>query len=222
MKTVGFHLTTGKSRKEPDYVLYRLVPVEAIIFMNLANKLTIIRIILTFIFMVFLSFEGIFTYFCAMIVFFIASITDYYDGRIARQRQEVTDFGKIMDPIADKILTLGAFLVFVEKNLIPSWMVIIIVGRELLVTSVRFLFARKKEIISADITGKHKTTIQVCTIFYVLFILLLKEIFQKLDRWPAGLEFWLFQVILYTLMLGTIIITLSSGILFLKRNIKIK
>ena len=102
--------------------------------MTIANQLTLSRILLTFFFMSFL-FKESFLYRClALFIFLIASLTDLYDGRIARRREEVSDFGKLMDPIADKILILSALLAFVELQLVPAWMVILILTREFLIT----------------------------------------------------------------------------------------
>ena len=95
--------------------------------MNLANKLTISRIMLSGIFIWFLFIRGPGAKFMAMAIFLVACLTDYYDGYIARKTGGITAFGKLMDPIADKILILGAFLAFVEMELIPAWMVVFII-----------------------------------------------------------------------------------------------
>lgn len=189
--------------------------------MNLPNKLTILRIALTFLFVAFLELNCPFMKAAALIVFIIASLTDYYDGKIARKRQEITDFGKIMDPIADKILILGAFLVFLEKNLIQSWMVIVIILRELLITGVRLFGVTKGRVLAAEASGKHKTVFQIITIFYILAILIVKEILMHYNLWSINLEFWFFHIVLYALMVITLSLTLISGVLFLKRNITI-
>ena len=107
--------------------------------MNIANKITISRIILTFIFMIFLSLNGLWPKIVSLLVFLAAALSDLLDGRIAQKRNMVTDFGKLMDPIADKILVLSAFIAFVQMQIIASWMVLIIISREILVTSLRLL-----------------------------------------------------------------------------------
>ena len=93
--------------------------------MTIPNKLTIARIVLTFVFMLFLFIPGLTAKILALLIFFLACLSDYLDGLLARKHNTITNFGIIMDPIADKILVLGAFLVFVEIKIIPAWMVII-------------------------------------------------------------------------------------------------
>ena len=95
--------------------------------MTLSNKLTVSRIVLAFIFMICLFTTGVIYKGMALFIFIRASATDYLDGYLAKKRKEITDFGRIMDPIADKILTLSASIAFVEMKLVPSWMVIIII-----------------------------------------------------------------------------------------------
>ncbi|MGB3112317.1 MAG: CDP-diacylglycerol--glycerol-3-phosphate 3-phosphatidyltransferase, partial [Candidatus Omnitrophota bacterium] len=105
--------------------------------MNLPNKITLIRIALVFIFMLFLFMKGLTFKILALATFMLAAFSDYLDGFIAKRYGIVSDFGKLMDPIADKILTLAAFLAFVEMKLIPAWMVVIILMRELIITGIR-------------------------------------------------------------------------------------
>lgn len=140
--------------------------------MNLANKLTLLRIILIVPFIVFLLLSGngsMLLKILAFSVFMIASITDFFDGYIARKYNMVTDFGKLMDPLADKILVLGALILFVELQYIPSWMVIVIISREFLVTGIRTLAASKGEVIPAGMSGKLKTTTQMIAILIIIF-----------------------------------------------------
>lgn len=177
--------------------------------MNTPNKLTISRIALTFIFMVFLFSQGVFMKAMALIVFIAASLTDYYDGRIARKRNEVTDFGKFMDPIADKVLIIASFLAFVELNLVPAWMVVLIISRELIITGLRIFATTKGEVLQSERGGKHKTVSQIVAIFAVLVFLLLREMGMRLP-----LE------IIFILMIITVILTLTSGISYLWRNRK--
>src|SRR3989338_1335633 len=111
--------------------------------MNLPNKLTLARIALTFIFLVFLFSKGLLFRYLSLVTFIVALLTDFYDGHIARSRNLVTDFGKLMDPIADKILVLAAFLAFVELQIIPAWMVVLVIVREFVITGMRLLAASK-------------------------------------------------------------------------------
>lgn len=140
--------------------------------MNLPNKLTVFRmiIVLPFIILLFLGKSNIWYSIGAGIIFGIASLTDFLDGYIARKKGIVTDFGKLMDPLADKILVLSALICFVELGYIPAWMVIIIVIREFLVTGIRVIAASKGEIIPAGKLGKYKTISQMIAIPIILLI----------------------------------------------------
>ena len=189
--------------------------------MNLPNKLTVSRIILSFIFIFFLTvFQGIFSKIIALIIFIFASITDFYDGLIARRRNLITDFGKLMDPIADKILVLGAFLAFVQMQLVESWMVILILSREIIITSLRLFAMRKGKVLAAERGGKHKTVSQITAILLILSYLIFKEIMVKFFFWSDSLEYFC-SAGLYILMCMTVILTLISGISYLWRNRKI-
>ena len=186
--------------------------------MNLPNKLTISRIILTFIFMLFLFSRGIFMKLMALATFFAASLTDYYDGRIARKTGQVTDFGRFMDPIADKVLIIASFLAFVELNLVPAWMVVLIISRELLITGLRIFAATKGQLLQAERGGKHKTVSQIVAISTILTFLLLREMGMKLFKlWSTSLE-QSFRQFIFILMIITVVLTLTSGISYLWRN----
>jgi len=118
--------------------------------MNLPNKLTVSRIVLVGVFMLFLFLHGVIAKVLALITFLIASFTDFLDGYIAKKYNMVTDFGKLMDPIADKVLILAAFLAFVEMELIPAWMVVIIIFREVTITGLRISALTRGKVIPAD------------------------------------------------------------------------
>ena len=142
--------------------------------MNLANKLTIFRIILVPI-MVIIPFLGIqgelfsipITYLIIDVIFIIASITDKLDGYIARSRNQVTTFGKFLDPLADKILVLSALVILVEYGKIPSWIPIIVLAREFIVSGYRLIAVEKGgKVISASIWGKLKTVTQMIGIIF--------------------------------------------------------
>lgn len=188
--------------------------------MNLANKLTITRIGLTFIFMVFLFSKGLAFKVSALVVFIIASWTDFLDGFLAKRRNEISDFGKFMDPIADKILVLAAFLAFVEMKLIPAWIVVIIVFREFIITGLRLIALAKGEVIEAEMAGKHKTVSQMISIYVILFFIIFRESGKDLfGFWNEGLEYSLKEIIFY-MMLITASLTLISGIFYLVKNRK--
>jgi CDP-diacylglycerol--glycerol-3-phosphate 3-phosphatidyltransferase len=183
--------------------------------MNLPNKITLSRIVLAFVFMFFLFYQGIMAKYLALFTFALASFTDFLDGRIARRNNLENDFGRLMDPIADKILILSAFLAFVELKIVPAWMVIVIIFRELLITGLRINAARRGKILSASLAGKHKTVSQMVAIISILIFLIIKESASTL--WSPLWELWFKRGVFY-LMLLTIILTLISGLSYLARN----
>ena len=141
--------------------------------MNLPNKLTFIRLVLAVPFIYFLqeSDMGGLTYrLIAFVLFVIASLTDFFDGYLARKYNLVTDFGKLMDPLADKILVISALVLFVELSYIPAWMSIIVIAREFLISGIRMLAAAKGEVIPAGKLGKYKTTSQMIVILIMILV----------------------------------------------------
>lgn len=129
--------------------------------MNLPNKLTILRVILVpfFVVLYLKNFS-----FIALALFIIASFTDYLDGYIARKQNLITNFGKIMDPLADKILVYSAFCCMVEKGIVPGWMLSIILAREFVVAGMRTVAASEGIVIAAGMSGKIKTVLQMIAI----------------------------------------------------------
>jgi CDP-diacylglycerol--glycerol-3-phosphate 3-phosphatidyltransferase len=168
--------------------------------------------------MFFLFSRGVFAKALALACFIAASLTDYYDGRIARKTGQITTFGKLMDPVADKVLMLAAFLAFVELELVPAWMVVIIIMRELFITGVRLVAVGRGVVLAAETGGKHKTISQVVAVFSMLVFLLAKEAASSV--WNPTFELWFRRVIFY-MMLVVVGLTLTSAISFLKRNEKL-
>ncbi len=145
--------------------------------MNTPNKLTILRMLLIPFFVVFLTLTQIpLSYLWALLVFVIASITDALDGHIARKYNLITDFGKFLDPIADKLLVVSALLCFVKLNHISAVVVIVIVAREFLVSSLRLVAVGGGKVIAASIWGKMKTVTQMVAIITVMFLQFLIQI----------------------------------------------
>jgi CDP-diacylglycerol--glycerol-3-phosphate 3-phosphatidyltransferase len=136
--------------------------------LNLPNALTLSRIFLTPLLVVILltKIDGKEIY--GVLIFVIAALTDYFDGYIARKRNQVTTIGKLLDPIADKLLISSAFISLVELNLAPAWMVVIIVGREFAVSGIRSIAASQGYLMSANFLGKMKTVCQVFTIVVLI------------------------------------------------------
>lgn len=137
--------------------------------MNTPNKLTLIRIMLVPFFIFFLLYNKIpHNFLIAGIIFGIASFTDYLDGKIARKYNLVTDFGKFADPLADKILVISAFVCFIEMDIISSVLVVIVLMREFVVTSLRLVAVEKGIVIAANYWGKAKTVSQIIAIIIVI------------------------------------------------------
>lgn len=146
--------------------------------MNLANKLTLLRIFLVPVFLVFIVPKGIpFGKTIATVIFILAAITDKLDGYIARSRNQITRFGKIMDPLADKLLVSAALITLVEFHVIPAYVAIIIIAREFAVTGLRSVAAAEGMVIAANWWGKIKTVCQiVAVIFALLYINIRKNV----------------------------------------------
>lgn len=148
--------------------------------MNLPNQLTMGRLFLTALFVVVMSIpDQLLKSFhlldyritIAILFFLIASITDFLDGYIARKLKLVTDFGKLMDPLVDKILTSAVFIILTKENMIPAWITITIISREFLVTGLRLLASNQGKVLSADSLGKWKTTSQIILASFFLIVL---------------------------------------------------
>lgn len=131
--------------------------------MNLPNKLTVLRVIMIPFFILFLLSEigGNAGKWVALVLFIIAALTDFFDGKIARKYNLITNFGKFMDPLADKLLVCSALICFVELGKLPAWMVIIIISREFIISGFRLIAADNGVVIAASYWGKFKTTFQM-------------------------------------------------------------
>jgi CDP-diacylglycerol--glycerol-3-phosphate 3-phosphatidyltransferase len=138
--------------------------------MNLPNKLTVSRFILTIAFLVAMFSQTPYHETIALAFFSAAGISDFLDGLIARRRNLITNFGILMDPLADKIMVCSAFISFVGLNWIAAWMVVIIVARELAITGLRLLAASRNVVLAAEAFGKHKTISQIVAIIAILVL----------------------------------------------------
>ena len=139
--------------------------------MNLPNRLTVGRLFLTMVFVVALGTNFPWHFTLALVLFVVAGITDFVDGEIARRYGMVTDFGKLMDPLIDKVMTAAAFVSLVPLGAIPAWVAIAVISREFLITGLRLLALSKGRVLSADAIGKHKTSWQFATVIYFLVLL---------------------------------------------------
>ena len=202
--------------------------------MNLPNKLTLSRFVVMALFVGSMAmgeeYDTLhapgrpvgwnFAYTAALVLFLVAAATDYLDGEIARRRGLVTDFGKLMDPLADKIMMAAGFTCLLPLRAIPAWVVIVIVSREFLITGLRLLAAGKGVVLQSERLGKHKTLWQIVTVGFFLLLLSLME-FQR-----AGVELhaqvWWWPLWRYgggTLAGVALVLTIYSGLgYFLKHR----
>ena len=139
--------------------------------MNIANKLTLLRVILVPFFAFFMLAGDIvpYSYLWAAVIFAVASITDTADGKIARKYNLVTNFGKFMDPLADKLLVCSAMICLVDLKLIPVWVVLIIIAREFIISGFRLVASDNGIVIAASYWGKFKTTFQMLMVIVIIF-----------------------------------------------------
>ncbi|MEY4918723.1 MAG: CDP-diacylglycerol--glycerol-3-phosphate 3-phosphatidyltransferase [Verrucomicrobiota bacterium] len=190
--------------------------------MNLPNKLTVSRFALTVVFLWAMFSKFAFNDTLALVFFCLAGITDFLDGRIARARNLITNFGKLMDPLADKVMVCSAFIAFVESthlNLnapvkVGAWMVVVIVGRELAITGLRLLAASKNIVLAAERYGKHKTISQIVCLIALLVV-------DAMNEWPEALKnfFAPWTPLFAEIMLWiTVVLTAASGLIYLWRN----
>jgi len=189
--------------------------------MNLPNKLTISRFILTVAFLAVMFSRVRFHETIALVLFVAGGISDFLDGEIARRQKLITNFGILMDPLADKIMVCSAFIAFVGLNWMPAWMVVIIVARELAITGLRLLAASKNVVLAAEGYGKHKTISQIVAIISIL-------VWQSYGQWGAfgpaifgwhliGNTPWIVSFTELTKWLA-VALTFISGGLYLWRN----
>lgn len=172
--------------------------------MNLPNKLTILRVIAVPIFVVLFINKH---FWLAILIFALASLTDLLDGKIARSRGLVTNFGKIMDPLADKILVYSAFSLMVANGMIPAWVLIVILAREFTVSGMRTVAASEGIVIAAAMSGKIKTVLQMLSVIGLLLI--------------NAISSTVLTVTAYVLLYASLVMTVFSGIEYVIKNRKV-
>lgn len=188
--------------------------------MELPNKLTLSRVFLAAFFTIFMSVDLPYFDVTAFIVFVVASITDLYDGKLARKHNLVTTFGKLMDPLADKILTAAAFILMITQNpvFLPAWIALIIITREFTVTGLRLIAISENKVIDADNLGKIKTITQLTSIITILFFLGLRDVLMiHTNLWTLQFDKYLHLGSLVMMWL-TLLITAYSGINYIWKN----
>ena len=187
--------------------------------LNLANRLTVLRIALVPVFVGCMMFENEWGYLIGSLVFIGAAITDHYDGKIARERGLITDFGKFLDPLADKMLVSAAFIYFIgTQPSIPAWIVIVIVGREFAISGLRAVAAIKGRVIAADAAGKVKTVFQLTFVITLLVLMTgRKMLLAFTSLWEEQYDVWL-QMGSHVLVTITLLATVYSGYHYLRKN----
>jgi len=166
--------------------------------LNTANKLTVLRIVLIPVFLTLLYIDFGISNYVAMAVFITAGLTDIEDGYIARHRKQVTDFGKFLDPLADKILVVAAMLWFVERSVMPAWVALIVIIREFMITGLRLVAIDNGRVIAAGLLGKIKTVVTMGS---------LTVMFLPLCNW-----------MIYTCLVLITVTTLVSGVEYFVKN----
>ena len=175
--------------------------------MNLANRITVLRIFMIPVFMVLMLAKFPYHMELALAVFLMASLTDKLDGYIARKYNLITDFGKFMDPLADKLLVTGAFVVLIQLGRVESWVVFVILAREFAVTGLRSLAAAQNRVIAASNFGKVKTVAQIVAICALI-----------LGNFPFSIiNFPMDMILLYF----ALVITVLSGFDYFTKNSKV-
>lgn len=182
--------------------------------MNTPNKLTIFRMIITPLFLAVVLLDVPHRYLWAIIVFSIASITDALDGKLARKYNQITVFGKLADPVADKVLTTAALLAFMQLGLCNIWIVLIVLTREFAVTSIRLVASAEGIVIPANMWGKIKTVSQMT---FTILIMLIKEI-EELGYIPESFDIPLVSNILLGI---TAVLTIVSGLIYIIQSSKL-
>lgn len=203
--------------------------------MNLPNKLTVLRGALIPFFLIFLLWgemglisterRGVICVgrWLALAIFCLASLTDYADGVIARKRNLITNFGKLMDPLADKLLVMAAYVAFVELDYFASWVVCVILGREFMVTGLRMLALEQGRVLQADRWGKNKTVAQLITAIATLLAISVRDTMIWLHWWDEKMilrrqmEWWMGWTI-FVLVSIVVFFTIASGWRYFRAN----
>ncbi|MBE6799296.1 MAG: CDP-diacylglycerol--glycerol-3-phosphate 3-phosphatidyltransferase [Ruminococcaceae bacterium] len=187
--------------------------------MNLPNRLTVLRIIMTPLFMAAMLIDFPHHYLVALVLFAVASFTDMLDGKIARARNLVTNFGKFLDPLADKMLTTAAFLAFLKEGfgLGIAWVLFIVLFREFMIASLRLVVVSSdsKKVIAANIWGKVKTVSQMAAIIFGISVMYFNDTLAGLLSAPAAVSEVL--VVVYNVLLWvSTVFAIISGVIYMK------
>ena len=188
--------------------------------MNLPNKLTASRFVLTVAFLIVMFSQVRFHETIALVLFCAAGVTDFLDGEIARRRKLITNFGILMDPLADKIMVCSAYIAFVGVNWLSAWMAVVVVARELAITGLRMLAASKNVVLAAEGFGKHKTISQITAAIAILVVHGYHDwgaAGETIFGWHIGAQPWVFPFSILAKWVA-IVLTFTSGGLYLWKN----
>jgi len=178
--------------------------------MNLPNRITLLRVILIPAFLVIFfaaPFHNVVNQWFALILFVAAAVTDAFDGHYARKYNLVTNFGKLMDPLADKLLVCSVLVAFTSVGLVPAWAVILLIGREFYVSGLRQLALERSLVLAATKIAKFKTIAQITLIVYILL--------------PPPFDWFIFSIITWILIIATILLSIASAADYTIKNIQI-
>ena len=184
--------------------------------MNVPNLITVFRLLLTLVFIFLISQESLAAQACALSVFTLAAFSDFYDGYYARKHGQISAFGKMMDPIADKFLILSAFFIAMHMRIIFVWMFAVIFVREVLITGLRLWVMRSGETLAAEAAGKVKTVLQIIAIYLIILFIMAAHLTTD-AAWQREIILWMSRLI-NVMMLAVVFVTVWSGISFLRNN----
>ena len=186
--------------------------------MTLPNQLTILRIILSPVFLYLFLSDIIWMKQVSVVIYIIAALSDWYDGWLARKFNYITSWGKFWDPLADKILTSAAFIGFAIVELIPWWMVVIIVGRDVIITLLRVFADMKSYSFTTSYYAKWKTLMQMIFLYYLLILYVAQFTPEINSIYAETISAMLNERLIFFIALLITAITFHSGILYIKRN----
>lgn len=184
--------------------------------MNWANRLTLSRLVLTVLFVLALNSSWEYARTCALVIFLVAGLTDFIDGEIARRYGVITNFGKLMDPLVDKIMMAAAFISLVPLKAVPAWAATTVVARDFLITGLRLMASARGRILPAELLGKQKTSWQIITVIFFLGLLSMAELRYADERSMWWLRAWNQGGPI--LVWITVALTLYSGVGYAWRN----
>jgi CDP-diacylglycerol--glycerol-3-phosphate 3-phosphatidyltransferase len=186
--------------------------------MTLPNQLTVLRIILSPVFIYFFLSDQNWMKQASLLIFIIAALSDWYDGWLARKFNYITNWGKFWDPLADKILTSSAFIAFSIVGLVPLWMVLIIISRDLLITLLRIFSDKFGLVFVTSYYAKWKTLLQMVFLYYLLILFVAANNHDIYQIYSKLIDTLLNKDLIYVIMLVITAITFHSGILYVYRN----